>query len=59
MLIVGVKGPLTPIEEVHVKHIGNNRYTVTYVAKESGDYVLIVKWGEDHIQGSPFYVTIP
>ena len=59
MLLVGVHGPEIPIEEVHVKHQGNSKYSVTYVARESGKYVLIVKWGEDHIPGSPFHVTVP
>ncbi|XP_076819806.1 filamin-A-like isoform X4 [Clavelina lepadiformis] len=59
MLLVGVHGPVTPCEEVHVKHVGQRRYTVTYTAKESGEYLLIVKWGDDHIPGSPFHVTVP
>lgn len=59
MLLVGIHGPDTPCEEVYVKHIGNRRYTVTYTARESGEYTLIVKWGEDHIPGSPFTVQIP
>ncbi|XP_020655557.3 filamin-B isoform X2 [Pogona vitticeps] len=59
MLLVGVHGPTTPCEEVSVKHLGNHQYNVTYVVKEKGDYILAVKWGEDHIPGSPFHVTVP
>ncbi|XP_032822250.2 filamin-C isoform X1 [Petromyzon marinus] len=59
MLMVGVHGPRTPCEEVHVKHMGNRVYNVTYMVKEKGDYVLIVKWGDDGIPGSPFHVTVP
>ncbi|XP_078730303.1 filamin-C-like isoform X1 [Lampetra fluviatilis] len=59
MLLVGVHGPQTPCEEVHVKHMGNRHYSVTYTVKERGDYVLIVKWGDDHIPGSPFRVNVP
>uniref|UniRef100_A0A8D0GGW0 Filamin B n=1 Tax=Sphenodon punctatus TaxID=8508 RepID=A0A8D0GGW0_SPHPU len=59
MLLVGVHGPTTPCEEVSVKHLGNNQYNVTYVLKEQGDYILAVKWGEEHIPGSPFDVTVP
>nr|XP_026692752.1 filamin-B isoform X39 [Ciona intestinalis] len=59
MLLVGVHGPLTPCEEVHVKHVGQRKYAITYTAKEAGDYLLIVKWGDDHIPGSPFHVKIP
>ncbi|XP_007425313.1 filamin-B isoform X2 [Python bivittatus] len=59
MLLVGVHGPTTPCEEVSVKHLGNHQYNVTYVVKEKGDYLLAVKWGEEHIPGSPFHVTVP
>ncbi|XP_029456815.1 LOW QUALITY PROTEIN: filamin-B [Rhinatrema bivittatum] len=59
MLLVGVHGPSIPCEEVSVKHLGNKQYTVTYIVKEKGDYVLAVKWGEEHIPGSPFHVTVP
>uniref|UniRef100_A0A8D2L0S3 Filamin B n=2 Tax=Varanus komodoensis TaxID=61221 RepID=A0A8D2L0S3_VARKO len=59
MLLVGVHGPTIPCEEVSVKHLGNHQYNVTYVVKEKGDYILAVKWGEQHIPGSPFHVTVP
>ncbi|KAK5600034.1 hypothetical protein CRENBAI_011014 [Crenichthys baileyi] len=59
MLLVGVYGPQVPCEEVLVKHLGNLQYNVSYVLKERGSYVLVVKWGDDHIPGSPFNVTVP
>ncbi|KAM9362097.1 filamin B a [Symphorus nematophorus] len=59
MLLVGVHGPQVPCEEVLVKHLGNLQYNVSYVLKERGNYILVVKWGEDHIPGSPFQVTVP
>ncbi|XP_074872775.1 filamin-A isoform X3 [Carettochelys insculpta] len=59
MLLVGVHGPRTPCEEVVVKHLGNRLYSVSYLLKEKGDYVLVVKWGEQHIPGSPFHVCVP
>ncbi|XP_008300395.1 filamin B a isoform X2 [Stegastes partitus] len=59
MLLVGVYGPQVPCEEVLVKHLGNLQYNVSYVLKERGNYMLVVKWGEDHIPGSPFHVTVP
>ncbi|XP_058844915.1 filamin-B isoform X2 [Acipenser ruthenus] len=59
MLLVGVHGPTTPCEEVYVKHMGNRKYSVSYMVKEKGDYILAVKWGEEHIPGSPFHVTVP
>ncbi|XP_053303290.1 filamin-B [Pleuronectes platessa] len=59
MLLVGVHGPQAPCEEVLVKHLGNLQYNVGYLLRERGSYVLVVKWGEDHIPGSPFHVVVP
>ncbi|KAF7664185.1 hypothetical protein LDENG_00185990 [Lucifuga dentata] len=59
MLLVGVYGPQVPCEEVLVKHLGNLQYNVGYLLKERGSYVLVVKWGDNHIPGSPFHVTVP
>ncbi|XP_067360675.1 filamin-B isoform X2 [Channa argus] len=59
MLMVGVHGPQVPCEEVLVKHLGNLQYNVSYVLKEQGNYILVVKWGDDHVPGSPFHVTVP
>lgn len=59
MLLVGVHGPVAPCEEVNVRHVGGRRYAVSYTVKEPGGYILIVKWGEQHIPGSPFAVTVP
>ncbi len=59
MLLVGVHGPLTPCEEILVKHMGNMQYNISYVLKERGNYILAVKWGEEHIPGSPFQVSVP
>uniref|UniRef100_A0A4W5K7D3 Filamin C n=1 Tax=Hucho hucho TaxID=62062 RepID=A0A4W5K7D3_9TELE len=59
MLMVGVHGPKTPCEEVYVKHMGNRMYNVTYTVKEQGNYILIVKWGDENVPGSPFHVTVP
>ncbi|XP_076844602.1 filamin B a isoform X2 [Brachyhypopomus gauderio] len=59
MLLVGVHGPQTPCEEIMVKHTGNMHYNVSYILKERGSYTLVVKWGEDHVPGSPFHVTVP
>ncbi|XP_074481234.1 filamin-C-like isoform X12 [Sebastes fasciatus] len=58
MLMVGVHGPKTPCEEVYVKHMGNRMYNVTYTLKEQGSYILIVKWGDEHVPGSPFHFTV-
>ncbi|XP_041430934.1 filamin-A isoform X1 [Xenopus laevis] len=59
MLLVGVHGPKTPCEEIVVKHLGNRLYNVTYFLKDKGDYILVVKWGDEHIPGSPYHVSVP
>ncbi len=33
-------------------------FVIHYKVHERGDHVLIVKWGEDHIPGSPFTVNV-
>lgn len=54
MLLVGIAGPKTPCEEIIVKHMGRQRFTISYLLKETGSYKLVVKWGDEHIPGSPF-----
>ncbi|XP_044766045.1 filamin-A isoform X1 [Coccinella septempunctata] len=58
ILFVGVHGPKGPCEEVFIKHQGRNQYNVNYLVRERGDYLIIVKWGDDHIPGSPFKVDV-
>ncbi|XP_049804905.1 filamin-A isoform X1 [Schistocerca nitens] len=58
ILYVGVYGPKSPCEEVFIKHLGRNNYQVNYVVRERGEYIVIVKWGDDHIPGSPFKVDV-
>ncbi|XP_033213591.1 filamin-A isoform X3 [Belonocnema kinseyi] len=58
MLFVGVYGPKGPSEEVFVKHAGRNNYNVSYLVRERGEYIVIVKWGDDHIPGSPYKVEV-
>lgn len=57
-MFVGMRGPKGPCEELIVKHMGNNQYTISYFVKEQGEYMLIVKWGDEHIPGSPFCVEV-
>ncbi|XP_071960406.1 filamin-C-like isoform X4 [Antedon mediterranea] len=56
MLMVGIAGPKTPCEEILVKHNGRNRFIVNYTLKDIGEYMLVVKWGDEHIPGSPFHI---
>jgi len=58
MLLVGVHGPRSPCEEVSVKHLGARLYSVSYTVKERGGCLLIVKWGDHHVPGSPFRFTV-
>uniref|UniRef100_A0A3P8TK02 Filamin A n=1 Tax=Amphiprion percula TaxID=161767 RepID=A0A3P8TK02_AMPPE len=58
MLMVGVDGPKVPCEEILVKHLGNRLYNVSYQLKEKGEYILVVKWGDEHIPGSPYHITV-
>jgi filamin len=58
VLFVGVYGPETPCDEVHVKHQGEGQYGVSYKLTDKGQYILYVKWGEDHIPGSPFHIEV-
>lgn len=30
---------------------------VSYKVHDRGDHIMIIKWGEDHIPGSPFSVN--
>ena len=56
VLFVAMYGPKGPCDEVHVKHVGQNLYNVNYNVRDKGDYMLVVKWGDDHVPGSPFKV---
>lgn len=56
VLFAALLGPKGPCDEVFVKHMGGNQYTVAYQLNEKGEYGLIIKWGDDHIPGSPFKV---
>ena len=58
MLFVSVYGPKGPSDEVTMKHVGHFNYQVSYLVKQRAEYVITVKWGEDHIPGSPFKVEI-
>jgi len=57
ILYVGVYGPKGPCEEVSIKHQGHYNYAVSYMVKDRGEHGLIIKWGDDHIPGSPFNIS--
>ncbi|CAH8606871.1 unnamed protein product [Schistosoma rodhaini] len=59
VLLIGICGPKQSSEEVVVKHLSNNQYTVSYRVFQSGKHFLVIKWGDQHIPGSPFVIDIP
>lgn len=59
MLYVGVSGPVRPCEEVNIKHLGDNRFQVNYHVQEKGRHLLMVRWGDNDVPGSPFEIFVP
>lgn len=58
VLYVGVSGPVVACEEVNIKHLGQGQYAVNYVVRDRGRHLIMVKWGEQHVPGSPFVVNV-
>ncbi|XP_059383627.1 filamin-B isoform X3 [Carassius carassius] len=58
LLFVGMHGPTVPCERVSIIHVGGHQYRINYAVKERGKYILAVKWGDEHIPGSPFHITV-
>ena len=62
MLFIGMVGPANapPVDEIHIKHQDRQKdtYNVSYTVKQKGRYMLLVKWGDDHIPGSPFNIEV-
>ncbi|CAG9796186.1 unnamed protein product [Diatraea saccharalis] len=58
ILYVGIYGPKGPCDEVQLKHKGKNNYECWYVVRDRGDYIVIVKWGDEHVPGSPYKVEV-
>ena len=56
MLYVAVYGPRGPCEGIDIRHQGRNNYNVTYSSREKGEHIIVVKYGEEHVPGSPFKV---
>ena len=57
VLFVAVLGPGGQ-EQVHVKHRGGKKYLVQFMMPEGGRYILYIKWGEQHVPGSPFLLEV-
>uniref|UniRef100_A0A8D8TMC5 Filamin-A n=2 Tax=Cacopsylla melanoneura TaxID=428564 RepID=A0A8D8TMC5_9HEMI len=58
ILYIGIYGPKGPCDEIFTRHTGRNNFEVKYIVRDRGEYLLIVKWGDDHIPGSPFKVEV-
>lgn len=59
MLLVGVLGPSGPCEEVSVRRVNNTEtFGVTYCPSVTGQHMVVVKWGDEHIPGSPFHLSV-
>lgn len=56
ILYVGVYGPRGPCEAIDIRHQGRNNYNITYSSTQKGAHIIVVKYGEDHIPGSPFEI---
>uniref|UniRef100_A0A0V0J843 Calponin-homology (CH) domain-containing protein n=1 Tax=Schistocephalus solidus TaxID=70667 RepID=A0A0V0J843_SCHSO len=56
LLLAGMAGPKYPCDYFEINHIRDDQYKVTYRVKEKGKYLLVVKWGDEHVPGSPFVV---
>jgi len=57
MLVVGIGGPQIPCEKIFIIHLGGLHYSVRYQLSQPGNYVIVVKWGDKHIPGSPFNIV--
>jgi len=59
LLLVGVLGPSGPCDAVSVHHVrGTESYVVSYCPSVSGRHMVVVKWADQHITGSPFHVLV-
>jgi filamin len=55
MIYASFLGPTrNTIYECSVKHMGGQIYEVKYTCKDKGDAMLMVKYGDEQIPGSPF-----
>ena len=52
----GARTGATP--KVEVIEQGNGRYIVSVEAEKPDEYLVSIKWGEDHVPGSPFKLSV-
>lgn len=58
ILFVAVYGPSGQCDNLAIKHKGDNIYLISYALHDAGQYLIIVKWGNESIPGSPFQFTV-
>nr|CAH8850742.1 unnamed protein product [Trichobilharzia regenti] len=58
VLYVGVSGPVAACEEVNIKHLGHGQYAINYTVRDRGRHQIMIKWGDQHVPGSPFTVNV-
>lgn len=56
IVFIGICGPKGQSDEVSIKHLGDNIYNVNYRVQDRGQYVVVVKWGDEQIPDSPFHL---
>lgn len=56
IVFIGICGPKGQSDEVSIKHLGENIYNVNYRVQDRGQYVVVVKWGDEQIPDSPFHL---
>ena len=57
-LFVGIIGPNEPCKEIRIVYIENNRYLISYKPREKGSHSVILKWGDRHLNNSPFIIEV-
>lgn len=55
-LFLSISGPRQNAIRVDTKTVSTNLCKITYWPKRTGIYVITVKWEDNHVIGSPFYV---
>ena len=55
-LFLSISGPRQSAIRVDAKIISSNLCKITYWPKRTGIYVITVKWEDNHVIGTPFYV---
>ncbi|VDK78199.1 unnamed protein product [Dibothriocephalus latus] len=56
LLLAGMAGPKYPCDYFEIDRIRDDQYKITYRVTHEGKYLLVVKWGDEHVPGSPFVV---